>query len=305
MTVYVFGHQNPDTDTITSAIVMSNFERELGNTDTIACRLGNINKETQYVLDYLKIDEPIFIEDIDDSSDVILVDHNNPAESIKNLDKCNILKVIDHHRVILNTTYPLFYRAEVLGSTQTVLYKLYKEYDIKINETIATLMIAGIVSDTLLLKSPTTTEEDIKIIEKLSEIAGIDYRKFGLEMLKKGTDLSGLSIEKLLYSDAKKINFKEVKAITNQINTTEINEVMQMKDELEKGIDQIIKDEKIDLYLLLITDIINGNSQVIVKGRRSDLFEKSFNIKLKDNTAFIKGLLSRKKQVTPVMSRNA
>ncbi len=305
MTVYVFGHQNPDTDTITSAIVMSNFERELGNTDTIACRLGNINKETQYVLDYLKIDEPIFIEDIDDSSDVILVDHNNPAESIKNLDKCNILKVIDHHRVILNTTYPLFYRAEVLGSTQTVLYKLYKEYDIKINETIATLMIAGIVSDTLLLKSPTTTEEDIKIIEKLSEIARIDYRKFGLEMLKKGTDLSGLSIEKLLYSDAKKINFKEVKAITNQINTTEINEVMQMKDELEKGIDQIIKDEKIDLYLLLITDIINGNSQVIVKGRRSDLFEKSFNIKLKDNTAFIKGLLSRKKQVTPVMSRNA
>ena len=305
MTVYVFGHQNPDTDTITSAIVMSNFERELGNTDTIACRLGNINKETQYVLDYLKIDEPIFIEDIDDSSDVILVDHNNPAESIKNLDKCNILKVIDHHRVILNTTYPLFYRAEVLGSTQTVLYKLYKEYDIKINETIATLMIAGIVSDTLLLKSPTTTEEDIKIIEKLSEIASIDYRKFGLEMLKKGTDLSGLSIEKLLYSDAKKINFKEVKAITNQINTTEINEVMQMKDELEKGIDQIIKDEKIDLYLLLITDIINGNSQVIVKGRRSDLFEKSFNIKLKDNTAFIKGLLSRKKQVTPVMSRNA
>lgn len=305
MTVYVFGHQNPDTDTITSAIVMSNFERELGNTDTIACRLGNINKETQYVLDYLKIDEPIFIEDIDDSSDVILVDHNNPAESIKNLDKCNILKVIDHHRVILNTTYPLFYRAEVLGSTQTVLYKLYKEYDIKINETIATLMIAGIVSDTLLLKSPTTTEEDIKIIEKLSEIARIDYRKFGLEMLKKGTDLSGLSIEKLLYSDAKKINFKEVKAITNQINTTEINEVMQMKDELEKGIDQIIKDEKIDLYLLLITDIINGNSQVIVKGRRSDLFEKSFNIKLKDNTAFIKGLLSRKKQVTPIMSRNA
>ena len=305
MTVYVFGHQNPDTDTITSAIVMSNFERELGNTDTIACRLGNINKETQYVLDYLKIDEPIFIEDIDDSSDVILVDHNNPAESIKNLDKCNILKVIDHHRVILYTTYPLFYRAEVLGSTQTVLYKLYKEYDIKINETIATLMIAGIVSDTLLLKSPTTTEEDIKIIEKLSEIARIDYRKFGLEMLKKGTDLSGLSIEKLLYSDAKKINFKEVKAITNQINTTEINEVMQMKDELEKGIDQIIKDEKIDLYLLLITDIINGNSQVIVKGRRSDLFEKSFNIKLKDNTAFIKGLLSRKKQVTPVMSRNA
>lgn len=305
MTVYVFGHQNPDTDTITSAIVMSNFERELGNTDTIACRLGNINKETQYVLDYLQIDEPILIDDINDGSEVILVDHNNPAESIKNLNNCNILKVVDHHRVILTTHYPLFYRAEVLGSTQTVLYKLYNEYDIKINKTIATLMIAGIVSDTLLLKSPTTTEEDLKIIEKLSEIAQIDYREFGLEMLKNGTDLSGLSTEELLYVDAKKINFKDVKAITNQINTTDINDVMKIKDDLEEGIDKIIINEKIDLYLLLITDIIKGNSQVIAKGRRADLFEKSFNVKLKDNTAFIEGLLSRKKQVTPVMSQNA
>ncbi|MBE6494550.1 MAG: manganese-dependent inorganic pyrophosphatase [Methanosphaera stadtmanae] len=305
MTVYVFGHANPDTDTITSAIVMSNFERELGSTDTIACRLGNINKETKYVLDYLKIDEPILIEDIADGSEVILVDHNNPAESIKNLNKCNILKVVDHHRVMLNTSYPLFYRAEILGSTQTVLYKLYKEYGIKINKTIATLMIAGIVSDTLLLKSPTTTEEDIKIIEELSEIAQIDYREFGLEMLNKGTDLSGLSVEELLYVDAKKINFRDVKAITNQINTTQINKVMKMKNDFEEGIDIIIEDEKIDLYLLLITDIIKGNSQVIVKGKRSDLFEKSFNVKLKDNTAFIEGLLSRKKQVTPIMTQNA
>ena len=157
---YIFGHKNPDTDTITSSLVMANFERKLGNVDAVACRLGNINKETEYVLNYLGIEAPELIEGVEDGANVILVDHNSPKESIDNQENVNILKVVDHHKISLETSYPLFYRAEPVGCTETVMYKLYKENNVEVDKTIATLMVSAIISDTLLLKSPTTTDED-------------------------------------------------------------------------------------------------------------------------------------------------
>ena len=125
-TKYIFGHKNPDTDSITSSLVMTNFEKAQGR-DAKACRLGKVNKETQFVLDYLGIEAPELIENLDEGSDVILVDHASYEESIENLDKMNILKVVDHHKLGLKTSYPVFYRAEPVGCTETVLYKLYKE----------------------------------------------------------------------------------------------------------------------------------------------------------------------------------
>ena len=123
---YIFGHKNPDTDSITSSLVMANFEKAQGR-DAKACRLGKVNKETQFVLDYLGMEAPELIETLEEGSDVILVDHASYEESIENLDKMNILKVVDHHKLGLKTSYPLFYRAEPVGCTETVLYKLYKE----------------------------------------------------------------------------------------------------------------------------------------------------------------------------------
>ena len=123
---YIFGHKNPDTDSITSSLVMANFEKALGN-EAKACRLGKVNKETEFVLNYLGIEAPELIESLEDGTDVILVDHGSYEESIENLDKLNILKVVDHHKLGLKTSYPLFYRAEPVGCTETVLYKLYKE----------------------------------------------------------------------------------------------------------------------------------------------------------------------------------
>ena len=148
---YIFGHRNPDTDTITSSIVMANFERKMGNENAVACRLGNINKETEYVLNYLGMEAPELIENVEDGANVILVDHNSPKESIENLDKVNVLKVVDHHKIALETAYPLYYRAEPVGCTETVMYKLYKENNIDVDKNIATLMLSAIISDTLLL----------------------------------------------------------------------------------------------------------------------------------------------------------
>lgn len=302
---YVFGHKSPDTDSITSSLVMANLEKELGNDDVVACRLGNLNKETEYVLNYFDIEAPKLVEKVDNDDDVILVDHNSPSESVENLENANIRKVVDHHKIALETSYPLFYRAEPVGCTETILLKLYEENNIEVTKEIASLMLSAIISDTLLLKSPTTTDDDKKAVEKLAEIANVDYETYGLDMLKAGTDLSDFSVDEILKLDAKQIDFKDVRSIVNQVNTADISEVMKMKDDLEAGINKIIEDEGLDLFMLLITDIINSNSQVIVLGKDAKLVEKAYGVKLEDNTALLKGVVSRKKQVVPVMTENA
>ena len=302
---YIFGHKSPDTDTITSSLVMCELEKQLGNENAVACRLGNINKETEFVLNYLNIEAPELIESLEDGSDVILVDHNSPSESIDNLEKMNIKKVVDHHKLALETSYPLFYRAEPVGCSETILYKLYNENNVEIKAEIAHLMLSAIISDTLLLKSPTTTDDDKKVVEELAKIADIDYEEYGLEMLKAGTDLSSFTIDEILDLDAKQIDFKDVKSIVNQVNTASIPDVLEMKDELEAGIEKIIEKEDLDLFILLITDIVNSNSQVIVLGKDAALVEKAYGVKLEDNTALLEGVVSRKKQVVPIMTENA
>ena len=302
--VLIFGHKNPDTDTITSSLVMANLEKKLGR-DVEVCALGEPNKETQYVLDYLGIEAPRVIDSIPDGSDVILVDHNNPKESIENLDKLNILKVVDHHCIYLNTSYPLYYRAEPVGCTETILYKMYKEYNVEVDKQIATLMMSAIISDTLLFKSPTCTEEDVKAVKELAKIAEIDYEAYGMDMLKAGTDLSSFSIEEILNLDAKEVNFKSTKAIINQVNTASIPDVMEMKAELEEGMNNVIEEKGLDLFILLITDIVNSNSQVIALGKDAHLVEKAYNVTLEDNTALLEGVVSRKKQVIPIVTEVA
>lgn len=301
---YIFGHKSPDTDSITSSLVMADLESKLGN-DVVSCRLGSLNKETEFVLNYFDLEAPQLIEKIDDGAEVILVDHNSPSESVDNIENATILKVVDHHKIALNTSYPLFYRAEAVGCTETVMYKLYKENGIEIDEKIAGLMLSAIISDTLLLKSPTTTDEDRKAVEELAKISGLDPEVYGLEMLKAGTDLSSFTIDEILHLDAKQIDFKEVKSIVNQVNTADISDVMAMKDDLEAGMNKIIEEENLDLFMLLITDIVNSNSQVIALGKDAGLVEKAYDVKLDDNTVLLEGVVSRKKQVVPIMTENA
>ncbi len=302
---YIFGHKSPDTDTITSSLVMANLEKALGNADAVACRLGGLNKETEYVLNYFDIEAPELIDDVEDGAQVILVDHNSPSESVDNLENAKILKVVDHHKLALETSYPLFYRAEPVGCTETVLFKLYKENGVEVTKEIASLMLSAIISDTLLLKSPTTTEDDVEAVKELAEIAEVDYESYGLEMLKAGTDLSDFSIEEILDLDAKQIDFGDVKSIVNQVNTASIPDVLEMQEDLEDGIQKIIDDEDLDIFMLLITDIVNSNSEVLVLGSQASLVEVAYDVTLEDNHALLEGVVSRKKQVVPIMTETA
>ena len=304
--ILVFGHKNPDTDTICSSLVKSILEKKKNNKEVIAARLGNVNKETQFVLDYLKIDAPVLIEKVEKDQKVILVDHNEFAQSADGIEDAKVIEVIDHHRIYgFQTTEPLYYTAKPYGCTCTILYNMFKEENIEIEKLEATLMASAIISDTLLLKSPTTTKKDVEALEALAKIANIDINTYGLDMLKAGTDLSSFSINEILNLDAKKVDIKGKNVIVNQVNTASIPDVMKMKEDLEAGMNEIIEKENLDLFLLLITDIVNSNSQAIVLGKESELIEKSYNVNLENNTALLKGIVSRKKQVIPVLTENA
>ena len=301
----VFGHKSPDTDTICSAIAMSDLQKKLGK-EVKAVRLGELNKETKYALDYLGVEVPELISKVEDNQEVILVDHNEFTQSVDNIENAKIKMVVDHHRISdFKTAEPLYYRAEPVGCTCTVLFKLYKENGVQIDKKVAGLMLSAIISDTLLLKSPTKTDEDEKAVKELAEIAGLDYEKYGLDMLKAGTDLSDLSGDELINLDCKEFNLNDKKAKVAQVNTADIPEMMTRKAEFEAAMQKDIATNGVDLFVFAITDIINSNSEVIVLGNSAPIFEKAFGKTLEDNTAFLPGVVSRKKQILPVLQENA
>lgn len=301
----IFGHKSPDTDTIMSSLVMADLEKKMGNDDVMACRLGEPNKETTYALKYFNVEAPTLIDHVEEGTPVILVDHNEFTQSADGIENAKIMKVVDHHRIAnFQTADPLFYMAQPVGCTCTILYELYKTNNYEITPTIAGLMLSAIISDTLLLKSPTTTIKDEKAIEELATIAGVDANVYGLDMLKAGTDLSSYSAEELIALDAKNVDIGGKNVIVAQVNTVSIDDVMKNQADLEAAMSATIAEKNLDLFMLVITDILNSNSQTIALGNKTDLVEKGYNVTLENNTAFLPGVVSRKKQVLPVLQEN-
>lgn len=304
--ILVFGHKSPDTDSICSALVKTILDKKKNGVEHIPARLGNVNKETQYVLDYLGLEAPMFIESIEEGQKVILVDHNEFAQSANGIEKAKIIGVIDHHRISgFQTAEPLYFTARPYGCTCTILYNMFKDSNIEIEKTEAVLMASAIISDTLLLKSPTTTKKDVEALKDLATIANLDINTYGLDMLKAGTDLSDFSAEELLEIDAKCIDMKGNKVVIAQVNTVDIENVLKNQAELETAINNTISNENLDLFMFAITDIVNSNSEALVLGKRSDIVEKAYNVKLENNRAFLSGVVSRKKQMLPIMQENA
>lgn len=301
--ILITGHKNPDTDSYLSAIVAENMYKKLGK-DVKAVAQGKPNKETKYVLDYLNLSELDVISGDVDTKEIILVDHNNPMESIDNLDDVKIVQVIDHHALKLQTAYPLNVRMESLGCTSSILFKMYRENGVEIDKKIATLMLSAIISDSLLFKSPTCTEKDVEIAEELEKIAEVSKEEYGLNMLKKGTDISDFTAKEIINLDRKNMMLKDVNASIAQINTASIEDTMKRKEEFEEEIKKAIEENNLDIFVLAITDIINSNSQVLVFGDKKDIVEKAYGVKLEDNTALLKGVVSRKKQIVPILTDN-
>ncbi|UUY78567.2 manganese-dependent inorganic pyrophosphatase [Staphylococcus saprophyticus] len=297
---YIFGHKNPDTDAISSAIIMADFEQQTGNAEATAYRLGEVGSETQYALDHFNVTAPELLNDDLADQNVILVDHNEFQQSADSIADAAVQHVVDHHRIAnFETAAPLYYRAEPVGCTATILYKMYKERGFEIKPEIAGLMISAIISDSLLFKSPTCTEQDVQAAEALKSIANVDLESYGLEMLKAGASTKDKSVSDILSMDAKSFNMGDFVTRIGQVNTVDIDEVFARQEELEKEMLEVSANEKYDLFVLVVTDIINSDSKILVVGAEKDKVGVAFNVTLDNNTAFLPGVVSRKKQVVP------
>ncbi|HEY2491765.1 MAG TPA: manganese-dependent inorganic pyrophosphatase [Paenibacillus sp.] len=301
--VLIFGHKNPDTDTICSAIAYAELKKAMG-VDAEPVRLGSVNGETQYALDHFKVSAPRQVETVaNEVQEVILVDHNERQQSVSDLDQVRVIEVIDHHRIAnFETSHPLYYRAEPVGCTATILNKIYKEKGVAVRKEIAGLMLSAIISDSLLLKSPTCTDEDVAAAKELAEIAGVNLESYGLEMLKAGADLSDKSISELISLDAKEFQMGNFKVEIAQVNAVDTNDVLARQAELEKALTDVIAAKKLDLFVFVVTDILNNDSVALALGASAHAIEQAYNVKLDDNKAILKGVVSRKSQIVPVLT---
>ncbi len=301
--ILIFGHKNPDTDTICSALAYADLKKQLG-LDVEPVRLGEVNGETQYALDTFKFDAPRLVETVAGEADgVILVDHNERQQSADDIDQVRVLEVIDHHRIAnFETSDPLYYRAEPVGCTATILNKLYKENGNEIPKDIAGLMLSAIISDTLLFKSPTCTDQDVAAAKELADIAGVEADVYGLDMLKAGADLSDKTTEQLISLDAKEFSMGQAKVEIAQVNAVDTAEVLERQAELEAAINKVIAEKELDLFFFVVTDILTNDSVGLALGKEAAAVEKAYNVTLENNTAVLKGVVSRKKQIVPVLT---
>ena len=232
---------------------------------------------------------------------VILVDHNEAEQSVDGLHDANIVEIIDHHKIgTLGTTMPINFRNMPVGSTNTIIYNLFKENNVEIPSDIAGIMMSAIISDTLLFKSPTTTEIDKDIVRRLSEIAQLDYKKFAMDMFKAGSMIKNKSPEEILYADFKNFNIDGARIGIGQLSTVSPDDVINRKQDYIDLLNRIGKENDYKLIALFVTDIINNCSYCFFNDKGKLILENSFD---KDFYQGIKmdGILSRKKQIIPAI----
>ena len=298
----VFGHKNPDTDSICSTLAYA-LVYNSPNQEVEPYRLGKLNKETKYVLEHLNIEEPKLLEEITEEVEIVLVDHNERGQSFDDIENFNVVELYDHHRLAnFETKVPINITIMPVGCTSTVLYYKFKNEGLQISTKVASLMLSAIISDTLLFKSPTCTNMDVEAAKKLSEISNLDSNIYGMEMLKAGTDLGDLTIDELLELDKKAFKTENGNYEVGQVNTVNIQSFIKDKDEnIKKEILMKIEKKNLSAFMFIITDIVNSNSLAYVMGGKSTEIAQSFQKELIDHKIELPGVVSRKKQIVPFL----
>lgn len=231
---------------------------------------------------------------------VILVDHNEVEQSIIGLDEADILEVVDHHKIgDISTKNPIDFRNMSVGSTNTIIYKLYMENKIDIPREIAGLMLSGIMSDTLILTSPTTTNTDIEVANKLAIMAGVDYKEYALSMFKAGTSVKGLSKTEIVNTDLKIFHTDEYKFAIGQILTLDYEDILKDKESYIKIIEELNEIRELSFTMLAITDIITNGSYILYTKSAEKFIEAAFNVDEVYEGLYMEGVVSRKKQLVP------
>jgi len=298
--IYVIGHKSPDLDSVAAAISYANLKNQLNETDIYKPAIaGDINKETKYVLDKFNFHVPEKLENFSDKK-IILVDHNEISQMADGAKDADIIEILDHHKVSFSYNKPIEIKTKPWGASCTIIADLYEKNKVGISQSMAGLMLAAILVDTVITKSPTCTEFDKDVINELSQKINIaDWHEYGMEIFKVRSDIADLSDEAIIRSDFKDFEFKLGKVGVGQIEIADLSVFADRKNDLLSVLKRIQEGESYLAVILLITDIINEGSQFLVASQDLEFFEKAFETKLENNQVYLPGVLSRKKQVTP------
>lgn len=298
---YVIGHQQPDTDTICSALAYAHLKRAQG-ADAVAARAGELNPETQFVLDRWDVEPPEYLDDASGER-LILVDHNEHGQAVTGSREAAIIEVVDHHRIgDIRTDEPIFFLNRPVGSTATIITELYEDAGIEIPGDVAGLLLSGLLSDTLVLRSPTTTETDRAVAERLAERAGVDYEEYGKALLERKGALGEREPSEIVLGDFKEFEFGSAHVGIGQIETVTPETVLDRRAEILEAMEATRNERGYTDLLLLVTDILEEDSTLLVRGDHADAIAEALEATLTDHIAPLPGVVSRKKQVVPNLS---
>ncbi len=293
--VYVIGHKSPDTDTVVSAIV---YARIKGYTPATP---GPINEETAFVLNTFGVPVPQELGSAEGKK-LVLVDHNEASQSPDDIAKAEIIEIIDHHKMNFSNPNPIAILVEPVGSTATILAKKYKDVVAK-DKAMAGILLGALLSDTVVFKSPTTTQEDKDEAAELAKIAGIDdMMKFGIDVKKSKANIADKSIKDVIFADYKNFDFAGKKVGIGQTEVVDLTDVYNRASEVMNFLNDLKAKEGYEMVIFVATDIIKEGSELYFAGDKAKI-EKAFNTKVEGNSVYIPGLMSRKKQVVPVVEK--
>lgn len=299
--VFVIGHKSPDTDSIAAAISYSYLKQQQG-VEAVAARAGELNKESQYALDYFKVDAPELLTSVEPGTQLILVDHNESKQCVDGAKEAEVLELIDHHRIgDFETANPIFILVRPVGCVNTVIWGLYKAAGIQPSKAVAGMMLSAIISDTVLFRSPTTTEEDKVAVKELAELAGVDYEAYGMDMLKAGADISDYPAEKLAHNDTKEFESNGKTFSCGQISVMDLAPVNAKKADIMKALEATKAEKGYEASYLMVTDILAEDTYLWFTDGAEAAAEKAFGKKAENGYVYLPKVMSRKKQVAPFL----
>jgi len=301
MALYTCGHIIPDSDSICSAISLSYLLNKIGRPATPA-RQGELNPETQYILNRFGFEAPVLKTSFA-GEELFITDYSDVAQAPLELDKTTIVGIVDHHKLgDITTSAPLECWIRPVGCTNTIVKEMYDFHKVEIPKDIAGIMMCAILSDTVIFKSPTCTDTDIKAVRELAKICEIeDFGAVGMEMFKVKSQVAGTPIRDLVMRDYKNFDMHGTKVGVGQLEVVDGSVFDDIKDELMADIKKVKEENNLHTVALLLTDIIKEGSEVLVASDDASIFEKAFNCKLEDNKVWLDGCLSRKKQIIPFL----
>lgn len=302
--IKVFAHKSPDTDATCAPISYAWFLNQKGESAQ-AFVLGELNRETKFVLESAKIETPKLLEKLSEEDEVIVLDTNNPEELPEEIKTTKIKAIIDHHKLAgLVTESPLEIYMRPVGCTSTLVFQLMQKGDITPSKEISILLLSAILSDTLNFTSPTTTDEDKEAAEKLTEISGVDQESHAAAMFEAKSDLSGMSAKDILYMDSKVFDFGSKKVRISSLETTKPENAKSMISDIKTEMENIKNEEGLDAIFFFIVNILETSSELFVSGEfEKETAEKAFEKVFNGDFLNLPGVVSRKKQMAPAIEK--